>query len=106
MAAHLGYTVSELLARIDARELSEWIAYEKIAGPLGPARIDVAAAIVSATLVNVNRGKNKRAVSPDDFMPEWDQGRVQSDDEMWSAIRAAHNAMGGGKQEGGVAGGD
>lgn len=74
------------------------MAYERITGPLGGARVDVAAATVASTIANANRGKNKAAMKPDDFMPEWDK-RQQSDDEMWAAIRQAHTAMGGEKQE-------
>ena len=31
----LGCTVSELLERVDSRELTEWMAFEKAFGPLG-----------------------------------------------------------------------
>lgn len=69
------------------------MAYERIAGPLGGERIDVAAGIISATVANANRGKNSRAAKPDEFMPTWDR-RQQSQDEMWAAIREAHKSIG------------
>lgn len=33
LAERLGYTVGQLLAVVDSRELSEWIAYDRIKGP-------------------------------------------------------------------------
>lgn len=52
-------------------ELIEWMAYERIE-PFGEERADVRSAINTATLVNVNRGRGQRAVSPSDVMPRFD----------------------------------
>lgn len=94
LAAHLGgMTVKEMLARIDSREITEWMVYEKIAGPLGGKRVDVGAAIVAATVANTNRRKGTKAANPDDFVPKWDD--YQSDEDMWAQIREANAAMGG-----------
>lgn len=87
-------TVRELLDRIDSREIAEWMAYERIAGPLGGERLDVAAGIVASTVANANRDKKSKVAKITDFMPTWDR-RQQSDEEMWAAIRESHKAMGG-----------
>lgn len=96
LAGHLGMTVAELLARISSREISEWLAYERIAGPIGPARADIQAAIIASNIVNVNRGKGKRPSTPKDFIPEWDRGaREQSPDEIFAAVSAFNRQVGG-----------
>lgn len=93
LAAHLGTTVAELLARVSSRELTEWMAYEKISGPLGGRRLDVVAAIVASTVLNTNRRKGTAPIKPDDMIPRWDN--FQSDEDVWDAIRKANAAMGG-----------
>ncbi len=93
LAAHLGMTVGELLARVSSRELTEWMVYERVAGPLGGRRGDIQSAIIAATIVNSKRGKGKKAVQPADFMPTFDD--FQSDDDMWAAIRETNEALGG-----------
>ena len=37
--------------------------------PFGEVRGDLQAGIVASTIANVNKGKNGRAFTPDDFMP-------------------------------------
>ncbi|MGC4031482.1 MAG: hypothetical protein QM754_07070 [Tepidisphaeraceae bacterium] len=58
----------ELLARIDSRELAEWMAAFNLA-PWGDERADLRAGIVASTIVNVNGGKSK----PSDFLPKYGQ---------------------------------
>lgn len=62
-----------MLADMTSAELTEWMAYEQISGPLGPERIDVLSSILAATVANTARGKGQRAKEPSDFMPKWDQ---------------------------------
>lgn len=66
-------TVGELLERIDSRELSEWMAFERLEGPIGPWRADFHAGMVSSVLANIyrNRKKKKKAFVPSDFIPDW-----------------------------------
>jgi len=64
--------VGELLARIDSRELAEWVAYERVAGPVGPERADVLSAIVASTVANAMRGKRGKAFKLSDFTVRWD----------------------------------
>lgn len=63
-----------MLADMSSAELTEWAAYEQISGPLGPERMDVLLASLTATVANTARGKGQRAKEPQDFMPKWDQG--------------------------------
>lgn len=94
LAGHLGYVdVDEMLSRVSSRRLTEWMVYEKVAGPLGGRRGDIHAAIVASAVYNVNRGKGKKAVDPEKLLPTWDD--YQSEDDMWAAIRQANDAMGG-----------
>lgn len=97
LAGHLGCTVRELLARIDSRELTEWMAYERLAGPLGGRRIDHAAALVTAAVVNTNRAKGP-ARQPADFLPPWGQPkprRRMSPDELWVKAQELNRRFGG-----------
>lgn len=96
LAAHLGMTVRELLARVDARELVEWQVFERIEGPLGGRRGDVHAAMGVAATVNVNR-KRKRPYPISDFMPPWgdESRREQTPEEMAAAVMRVNTALGG-----------
>ncbi|MEU5950654.1 DUF4035 domain-containing protein [Micromonospora sp. NPDC047465] len=103
--------MGELLARIDARELSAWMAYERVTGPLGPERADMHAAIIASTIANANRGKHGRRFTPEDFLPRWDQRGAaapageQTGEDHLRLIRSLNKAMGG-LETGGVQGGD
>lgn len=81
---------------MSSRELSEWMAYERVAGPLGGQRIDVAAALISATIANVNREPRTQAYPVTDFLVDWDgpaEPASMSPDELWAQIRQAHAAI-------------
>ncbi len=83
-----------MLADIGSAELTEWRAYEQIAGPLGGARGDVNAAMISAAIVAVNRGKGQRAPTLADFMPRWDRTRVKkTPEELFKQALAANAAL-------------
>lgn len=86
-------TVSELLERTSPRELLEWMAYERVAGPLGPRRGDIQAAVVASTVANANRGKG-RPLPVDDFIPEWDK-RPQSWQEQLLVVEQLNALFGG-----------
>tara|TARA_R100000700_G_scaffold31695_1_gene38824 strand:+ start:86 stop:340 length:255 start_codon:yes stop_codon:yes gene_type:complete len=79
-------TVRELLARIDSRELSEWMAYYEV-NPFGSVRDDLQAGIVASTIANVNRGKNDKSFTPSDFMPYIDKPQ-QSEGDMQAVMDA------------------
>jgi hypothetical protein len=42
-------------------------------------RADMHAAIVASVIANANRGKGQKAFKPEDFMPRWDQSRLDID---------------------------
>lgn len=67
-------TVRELLARIDSRELSEWLAFFSME-PWGTETEDLRAGVIASTIANVNRDKKKQAkpYKPADFVPKREQ---------------------------------
>lgn len=77
-------TVRELLARIDSRELAEWMAYYSL-DPFGTERDDLQAGIVASTIANANSGKGK-AFQPNDFMPYSDNKQEQTADDMQTLL--------------------
>jgi len=82
-----------MLARMSSRELSEWMAYEKITGPLDDRlRGDISAGIVAATVSNSAGAKRK--VKPSDFIPTWFK-RKRSVSEIWAEVVKANAALGG-----------
>src|SRR5262245_55035770 len=95
LAGHLGRSVAELLSTVSSRELSEWMAYERVAGPLGAHRIDVAGALVAAVVANVNRPSRSKSYDVEDFLPKWEYVAPEemSPDQVWEAVRQAHAAF-------------
>lgn len=87
--------VDEMLARMTSTEVTEWMAYERVAGHLGPARADVQAAIVAATIANANRGKRGRRFKIQNFIPKWDRHARQSWQEQLSIVEQLNAAFGG-----------
>lgn len=71
-------TVREMLARIDSRELAEWMAYYMV-DPFGTERADLQAGIIACTIANSNSGKGK-AFQPQDFMPYSNKSNQSVDD--------------------------
>lgn len=88
-----------MLERVPSRELTEWQAYERVAGPIGPARGDVQSAIIAATVANANRTKGKPA-TPADFVPTWDRKPTQTVEEMVAIAYALNAAFGGTVKDG------
>jgi hypothetical protein len=59
--------------------LTEWDAYERLYGPLGPARGDYHAALIATTTANT---VSKKPMAVSDFMPDWaDRGEVLYGDD-------------------------
>lgn len=87
-------TVRRLLAETGSSELSEWRAYEQLAGPLGGLRGDMNAATIAAAIVAVNRGKGQRPPKVADFIPQWDRTRVRkTPEELFKAAMVANSAL-------------
>ncbi|MFD3657036.1 hypothetical protein [Streptomyces sp. NPDC058620] len=80
---------------MDSAELTEWMAYEQINGPLGPERQDVQFAILTATVANTARGKGQSAKEPKDFIPKWDQGAAEASDwtQMLTTVKAMNRRL-------------
>lgn len=102
-------SVAELLRTHSSAELTEWIAYERITGPLGAARGDIQMAMLASVIANANRGKGSRVMKPDDFLPKWDRGAQQDWRQMLATVKGINRRLGGSdtskQREGGVRGG-
>ena len=82
-------TVGELLARASSRELTEWMAYEREHGPLGPDRGDWQAANIAYTTGVMAAGKKGRKLKLTDFVLKWGpRKKRQSPEEMLNVFRA------------------
>lgn len=78
---------------MSSSELTEWMAYEKITGPLGRRRQDIQAATVAATIANANRSKGKKFKIKDFLIP---YGRKKlTPRDMLAAVKAANQSLGG-----------
>lgn len=79
-------TVRELLARIDSRELSEWMAYYTLE-PFGESRGDLRIAMLTSLMANVNRGKGQRPFKVQDFMPYAEKEEKSEVEELKDFLR-------------------
>ncbi|MBA0126279.1 hypothetical protein H0B56_12075 [Haloechinothrix sp. YIM 98757] len=90
--------MAELLARTSSAELTEWRAFERIDGPLGPGRGDYHAALVAATVSNSIRalGGKRGTKRVTDFLLEWDQRRgPKTPHELLREVSSINAALGG-----------
>lgn len=102
-------TVAELDARISSRELSEWMAYETVTGPLAHRRGDIQAATVAAVVANSQKSKRAKKSKISDFVIDYDKrrrGRSAGPHELLAKLRSATRRMGGTVGEKGGRGGD
>lgn len=85
--------MAEMLARTPSLEITEWMAYERLTGPLDTRlRGDISASIVAATVANSAGGKKK--LKPADFLPTWFK-RKKTVQEIWQSVMGANAALGG-----------
>jgi hypothetical protein len=79
-----------MLATMDAREMAEWRAYEKLE-PFGEARADLRMGISTAATLNVNRRRGSQPIKPRDVMPDFDEQYRprQTVAEMQAAMKGA-----------------
>jgi hypothetical protein len=87
-------TVADLDNRLSSAELTEWIAFERMTGPLGRRRNDIQAATIAATIANANRGKGGRKFKMTDFLIPYGETR-KSPQQMLETIKGLNRAMGG-----------
>lgn len=88
-------TVADLDSRLSSAELTEWIAFESITGPLGRRRQDIQAATIAATIANANRGKSGRKFKLSDFLIPYGTSDRKSPEQMLAAIKSLNKSMGG-----------
>lgn len=87
-------TVADLDSRLGSAELTEWMAFERLTGPLGRRRHDIQAATIAATVANASRGKKGKKFKVTDFLLPYGTQR-KSPEEMLAAIRGINRSMGG-----------
>lgn len=78
-------TVRQMLDHIDARELSEWMAYYRV-NPFGDERRDLNSACQQATMANV-LGNRKKRYTPKDFMIRFGAREQQDADSIIAQFR-------------------
>ena len=93
-------TVAELLARVSARELSEWQAYYTLE-PWGEERDDLRAGIIASVVANVHRSKGGKTWKPSDFVLEFQprEREPQTEEQMMQMARLLNAAFGGEERE-------
>lgn len=87
---------------MSSRELTEWEAYEAVAGPIGLGeRLDDLFAMLASVIANVNRGKGQRPYKAEQFKPKWErraavqQTGEMDPEQMLRTVKRIHKAMGG-----------
>lgn len=64
-------TVAELTERMSSTEFTEWMAHERINGPLGGRRHDYLAALAAHIAVTAASGKKGKKFRFEDFLMNW-----------------------------------
>jgi hypothetical protein len=88
-------TVADLDSRLDSYELTEWMVFEQMTGPLGRRRGDIQAATIAATIANANRGKGGRKFKMTDFLIPYGEAGRKTPEQMLAAIRDINRSLGG-----------
>ena len=70
-----------LLERLPGRLMLEWMAFYTLE-PFGGNSQFIGHAITAATIANIFRKRNSKAVRPDEFMPHFEPKREQTVDEQ------------------------
>ncbi|MGH3598935.1 MAG: phage tail assembly protein T [Pseudonocardiaceae bacterium] len=81
----------ELLRRMSSAELTDWMAYEQVAGPLGGERQDLLNAMLTAVVARTAGNK----LPPEDFMPRWNAPQAQSWQQQKATVMALNRFLGG-----------
>jgi hypothetical protein len=86
--------VGEMLTRTSSRELTEWAAYEREFGVLGPERGDLHASLLAYTVAAAApRGKKSRRPRLKDFQFRWGTKQKQTSDEILALFQKIANAQ-------------
>lgn len=70
--------MAELLARLSARELAEWRAFDRLE-PFGDRRADVRLGIMAALFANAHRAAGAKPFTPRDFLPVFDAEEAEAE---------------------------
>lgn len=65
----MGMPVRMMLAQMSSADLTEYMAFEQIDGPIGEMRADLRAGIVASTVANHSMSPPRTPSRPADFMP-------------------------------------
>lgn len=86
----------ELESQLSSSELTEWMAYERMTGPLGRRRSDIQAAVIAQMVYEVNRSKKAKRSKLRDFIPDYGkQRRQKTPDEILGTLRSITKSFGG-----------
>jgi len=87
-------TVSELLARVSSRELSEWAAFFTLE-PWPEAKADIRTGIIASTVANTGRDpkKRRRPFKPSEFVPQWEERQEQGWEEQLRIVERLNAAF-------------
>jgi hypothetical protein len=88
-------TVADLDDRLSSAELTEWMAFERMTGPLGRKRGDIQAATVAAAIANSSRGKGGKRFKVTDFLIPYGMEERKTPQQMLEAIKGLNRSMGG-----------
>lgn len=87
-------TVADLDMRLSSSELTEWMAYENLTGPLGRRRQDIQAATIASVIANANRSKGSKKFKIPDFLIPY--GRRKPDPRsLLESIKEMNKSLGG-----------
>jgi hypothetical protein len=90
LAGHLKMTVGELCRRMDSRELSEWIAYDRYYEPIGDQWLQTGV-VTSAVIATV---AGRKAPKPQDIVPI-DKRAPMHPSQIEAELRRMHEDMNG-----------
>lgn len=86
---------------MSSSELTEWMVYEKITGPLGRRRLDIQAATISATIANANRSKKAKRAQISDFLIDYSRAsRKKTGRELLATLKDINSALRGREEAG------
>lgn len=75
-------TVDELLGKVSSQELTEWMAFERLNGPIDPyERLDRAAALIAERvtyMLSSPKGR-KKIKGIEQFVPKWGAEEISGD---------------------------
>lgn len=87
--------MKQLLREMDSAELTEWQAFERLDGPLGPWRDDYRSGVIASTIANQYVTDKNKALTPQDFIPKWDPEASESEESKqgrWKALLSMFGA--------------